>query len=94
MDRHIISRCGLPQGSALSPILFNHIMDLILSELNAEIPGIDIAADADETAILKTNDIVTIERVLEKYGLISIERSLQSSMAKQLGIQRERSMYT
>ena len=70
LDTYVDSKRGLPQGSTISPVLFNHLMDQVISELKTAIPGISVVAYADDTAILNTTDTATIEKILNKHGLV------------------------
>lgn len=69
MDRYMRTDKGLPQGSALSPVLFNHAFDEVVSEIKRRLPDTQTVAYADDTAVIGTNRADIIEEILGKFGL-------------------------
>lgn len=69
MDRYLSTDKGLPQGSSLSPVLFNHVFDEVISSIKTRLSNVRVVAYADDTAIIGTDRADIIEKLLSTFEL-------------------------
>ena len=63
------SDSSVPQGSSLSPILFNHLIDSLISDLIAKQPNLKVIAYADDMAIIGRVDLKHLTQIALDHGL-------------------------
>ena len=69
MDSYIRTSKGLPQGSSVSPVLFNHAFDQVIGHIKKRIPGVRVVAYADDTAVIGTERADIIEEIMNEFEL-------------------------
>ena len=72
-------KVGLHQGTALSPYLFNLIMDVISAEVRDEVP---LSMLFDDDIILSSSQHENVEKKLEEWRKVMEERGLKISRRK------------
>lgn len=66
---HYQSKHGLPQGSCLSPQLFNIYIDSMISELMLQQPNIELIAYADDLISIGKTDLTKAIQIFTEYNL-------------------------
>lgn len=69
MDWQVKTDRGLPQGSALSPSIFNYVMDGIFCKLKTRLHNIKCTAYADDTTIVGRVDLPILKEISAEAGL-------------------------
>ncbi len=62
---------GVRQGCALSPTLFNYIIDWILDQASQDYPGVQVGANVHVSDLAYAGDIVILSSsYIEMHGLL------------------------
>lgn len=71
VNRYLICKNGVPQGSAVSPLLFNHYVDCLISVMKLMMPGLKrVIAYADDLALIGDVDYKMLTRIAKEFSLV------------------------
>ena len=69
-NRYLVSDYGVPQGSAISPILFNHYVDCMITVLKKKMPRLQrIIAYADDLVLIGEIDYKMLIKITKNFSL-------------------------
>ena len=88
VDKYYKPSNGIPQGSSVSPFLFNLYIDMVMTEIKRECPGLEFISYADDLVIWGDFDISKIEAVCEKYNLKMNKDKCRSFMKELRGARK------
>ena len=70
LDRQFRCQDGVPRGSTVAPVLFNHLMDALITNIKEKWPQNEVACYADDICIKGRIKVNLFSEISEEFGLM------------------------